>query len=471
MPISMINPIAATLPMQPDPLASFAEHLQRAQENDRQQAVQQLDFMMKMTEQSGGRFTPDPKELEKVAKRAGLPKGVLGGGGGQLTGAFGGMAEAARAKEKMATEQAQASLEATRAGTQSSLAQTRQTEQTTRFQAEHQKIETQANDALLRITKNDYTGDEASMKQQRIADATLYGMIHNLNPDLMARLQLTPAEAAKVEADAKEQRELLLKTARTSFATILSEQVIQDPKTGKSRNLTTDEMNAFLAGKPVTGLMTRSQFQDIQLKTAQAAAETERAAAEMIRARAAGKLTDIEIQKHESEITLNLARAKALRDKGVTHDFEDILKSFEALRQEKMAGGKPDPTLMRELERQMAAQFGGEPKQYKDWLGRMQEEGFSFPSVGQAAADADALKSVAPAKPVTAYEAGKAIPGIVSGTVGAAGEKTFGALENLNQFLTGLLGGQDPSTMTPEQLDVLKRQSQQPPGPGAPALR
>jgi hypothetical protein len=111
MPVTEISGIAGTLGPGPDPLQAFAEHLQRAREQDRNQAMQQLDWMMKMTEQSGGRFTPDPKELEKVAKRAGLPKQILGGAGGAQS-AFTGMAEHAGKMSQAQEAQAAATAEA-----------------------------------------------------------------------------------------------------------------------------------------------------------------------------------------------------------------------------------------------------------------------------------------------------------------------------------------------------------------------
>src|SRR5262252_946310 len=78
MPITMVNPIAATLPSRPDPMeavANFAEQMQRARENRKQQARQEFDFYIKLTEKTG--IVLPEKVLRKTAKDAGLPEGLF----------------------------------------------------------------------------------------------------------------------------------------------------------------------------------------------------------------------------------------------------------------------------------------------------------------------------------------------------------------------------------------------------------
>ncbi len=114
MPISLIPGVEVMGGMPPDPLQTFADHLQRAKEQQKAEARQGLDMMMQMTEKSGGRFVPDPKEVEKLAKKAGLP-GLLttsvSGGGGGAQDMFKGMAEHARSLGKAQEDTAAAQSE------------------------------------------------------------------------------------------------------------------------------------------------------------------------------------------------------------------------------------------------------------------------------------------------------------------------------------------------------------------------
>src|SRR5262252_8589117 len=154
MPVSEISGVTIGPSATSNPLMDFAEHLQRARANERQQAVQQLDFMMKLVEQSGGRFIPPTKELEKLAKQAGLPPAILapapgpGGQPGQMQSAFGGMAQALQAREKQQTELSAAQLEEAKAGTESRRATTALSQQQLDLAREHQKQEADVNAAL-----------------------------------------------------------------------------------------------------------------------------------------------------------------------------------------------------------------------------------------------------------------------------------------------------------------------------------
>ena len=80
MPISSISGLAGTVGGMSDPagLEAFADHLQRAQQQRRQDAWQQLNFIVNLEKETG--FMPDTKMIDKLVADIGLPKGLLTGG-------------------------------------------------------------------------------------------------------------------------------------------------------------------------------------------------------------------------------------------------------------------------------------------------------------------------------------------------------------------------------------------------------
>jgi len=462
MPVSEISGVTIGPSATSNPLMDFAEHLQRARENERQQAQQQFNMMVKMTTDSGGRITWDPKEVDKVAKRAGFGGAMLSQGPAgqpsQVQSAFAGLAEAARTREKQQTDLSAAQLDEAKAGTESTRVATALRQQQLDLAREHQKQEADVNLSLKRLREDDYTGTPDARKSQRMGDALNVGIFHKLDAATMERLGLTSAEALQAKKDADEAHRLTLQSTRTKYALDLSNMVIVDPQTKKPRNPNQAEIDAAMAGQRVPGLTTLPEFNEMTLKAAQAAADTLRAQAEWKRAEATGKLTDIEVQEHDAKKELLLAQAKALKDKGMTYEYKDLLDMMETLRNEKLAGRKPDEDLMRRIEVEMAKAFGGTPKDNKDWLGRLEERGFNFPSVGPRS---ELVTNLQPRQPTPEEMGGAVLPAV--GRMGkGAGEFLESGQETAERFVYGLLHpGQPP--LTPEQLKAMRQGPKYPP--------
>lgn len=381
MPVSEISGVAGTLAGNSDPggLKEFAEHLAAARDRDKQSALQELQFMMDMTNKSGGQFTPDPKELQKIAKRAGLGGMVGPGGTNDMFTALADTAkkQASRQEEEFATSQAQkkAATEASEASTAASKADTARIIQQTGFDKSNQALTQTVNDAKTRLAANDYSGPNGDA--QRKADAMSVAIHEKLTPDMMERLGMSKDEMKSFDDQVAQQRKLSLQTAQMGLLNAASGYTIKDPKTGKERALTTDELNGMMTGKMPAGLQT-PQMQELHFRAITAGADMMRAQAELDRARAEGKLTDAQIKKYNAESEKDLAQADAFRKKGVKTGYDDLLKTIDALRTQAGKGEKPAKALMEEAEKQLAAYFGGTPDESKDWLGRMQLRGFNF---------------------------------------------------------------------------------------------
>lgn len=432
MPVSLISGLAGTAGSNPDPggLQAFADHLERAHEAQRQQAIQQLNFMMNLTKESGGMWTPDPQVLEKTAKQAGLPKGFFKGTQGPSdqgtppptgvqgrpetitspgnipglpgatttvqpavppqagtapaapTGPMGGfeaIAAAERQKTAAATEQAQAQLAQTRASTASTEQQTALSQQTMRFaEANQQHLQT-VRAAEDRIGAMAYP-DTPQGRTQQLGDARIVALDKNLTPDQLRHLQMTPEEEAEFNKMAAADVRMTHSRAQLELASALGDLRVQtDEKTRAMRELTVDEINNILSGKAVpVGLVSKLKQQELALKTMEAEATRKRSDAEMIQAEAYGTLTKQQVKKVEAETELDLAKAKALHAKGIVTNYEDLMKAFDAVEKMKRSGQPLDPTLVKHLEDELARFYGGTPVETKGFIDRWMNRGYTF---------------------------------------------------------------------------------------------
>lgn len=172
MPVTETSGVAATVnPQNPilDSLEGFADQLMKAKSQQKQEAMAQLDWMMKTTERSGGKFLPDPAAVEKLIKKAGLPKMMTGAGGtsgGTTNDMF--KAMASHAQKLGEADEAKAAAE--------------------KDQAEHDsvisKLETKLGDPdLAPEVKSKTLGALASLGKRTLSQVLEAGVMDHLNTD------------------------------------------------------------------------------------------------------------------------------------------------------------------------------------------------------------------------------------------------------------------------------------------------
>jgi len=181
MAITSVSGIAGEVQAPQNPFAGFAEQMIRAKAMQRDEARQGLEFMAKMTQESGGRFLPDPKEVEKLAKRAGMPNMLTASGESIFTG----MAASAKQREQAATERGTAELEQLRAQTKELGART--------TQAESADALNQLNIAMAKNEQRLQTmiGDPQASQQDRTKAATQLAFLKNPTGENAALLELS----------------------------------------------------------------------------------------------------------------------------------------------------------------------------------------------------------------------------------------------------------------------------------------
>jgi hypothetical protein len=444
MPVTEISGVTAIPGLQQSGLEQFANAFlagrqarRSAAERDLEAATQIASYDPVLAEEIGGKAV---KELGKAK--------------GQNTTEmyFKNIYDAAQQKRQQETSLTKSKLDESQANIEAIKASTDYQKQQTKYAATHEEFQGKINDAEKRLMDNKYEDSDAG-KAERQADARIVGIEKKLTPDVIERMGMTPAELKELEDMAATDRRNVHAKMQLDYAETLSDMAIQLPN-GKSRPLTPDEINATLQGKPPQGLTSQKEFIKNALDMRQVAAQELNAQANMMEARSRGKLTDAQIEKLHGDYEKDLAQADALRKKGIKTSYDDLLKSFEALRQLKLAGGKPDKSLEDKLQTEMAAWFGGTPEETKGWLGEMELRGFNFKgTTEEEGKPAKALDEAVPKKGA-AYRAGQAVvkapvqfqKGIESFEVDTA--------EGLVNFISGMLGGaeQKRQPLTDDQL-------------------
>lgn len=368
MPVSEVSGITGVIQGQQDPagLQQFAEHLQRAQESKRREAMAQIDWLMKMTTESGGRFTPDPAELEKLGKQAGLPKAILNGPGG-AAGAFQGMAEHAKITSKAAedtaraqSEQAQHDRLITHLETQA--ADPDATEETRDhalamlgfagkrtlaqiIDADALKsLNKEQRDALVQRHEDELLGKPSDAQLNKIANKMIPQLTEDYDGDinkaaqaanLIARRQPVPAELQPPMTDAKLKRdaEIAVSGVELGWTPTMIAQA-QALKTMDTAKLSRDagwnliEVDAL---KP--------------LKVRQAEAEERRAAAAESEARSYGRMADISAEREKADSAVRIARAykELMSVGGKDPEMKALLAQLEAVRRAQVIDKKAIP--------------------------------------------------------------------------------------------------------------------------------
>lgn len=419
MPVTSVPGLAGVIDVsgqrQANPLQDFVESVTKAQQVQRSEAMDKLQWMASMVTKSGGRFLPDPKEAEKLAKAAGLPKMLTQQGGGDM---FAGMGQAAQQAEHLNTEQMQSAIAANQAATAQSGAQTARINQ----QNDQDKM-----DAELQAKAAD-----PSLPQETRADATKALMIRgkmtrdmavftSASPEQQTAMwdaavaketgDLTPAEKERyvMEQVAKNKDDFgTPEQARQYYQAVVNHQQpppesmpAVSPKkimdaiavwsAAAEANLTPELTNElFAAGGDVskvpnwpkdikTVAMQRLDIerQNLDLGRRQAAVQERQAAV-------AERGVAVAERQEESETALRFSQAwKALQAGGT--DVADILKGFEAVRTAKLAGRPVDKAISAHLEELLAGQFGMQKVEAHGIIGRWIGSGYTFEAGGGAA--------------------------------------------------------------------------------------
>lgn len=417
MPISLVPGSTGAINaggsgQQQNPFEGFAQQLLAAKQMQRQEAMQQLEWMANMAERSRGKFLPDPAEVDKLVKKAGLPKMMTSEGGGDTAAMFKGIGESAAKMEGLESNRITAATEASQAQTAASKAQTGQIT----LETEHAQM-LQNLEAIL--------ADDAAPSEKKSQASLMLMAAGKLTPEAGALMSATPSQRSAVMdtivkratgemTDTEKSKYIIeqatatkddfdsIDDARKYWGAILSGQTptvmpkISPAKlkdnlmlyaTGAELGLSPQMMNEYIAAK---GDVSKIKNWPAAIKTT-AMKQLEIMEKELgLKARevaVAERGVAVSEREEKSASAKRIADAWAALSKG---EDEELAMAFNAMRQAQLSKNPLAPKIVEAIQDKMAAKFGLVPVETKSILGLWTSRGYEF----GGKSDSEALKDV-----------------------------------------------------------------------------